>query len=52
MGHAKEIVQNMKDFKKFDCIVCCSGDGIINEVKTSVLGENLLGVHWNSVPAG
>ena len=34
MGHAREIIQNLDDIKEFDCIVCCSGDGIINEVKS------------------
>lgn len=36
MGHAKEIVRNIENPVKFDCIVCCSGDGIINEVKACV----------------
>lgn len=32
-GHAQEIIENMNDLKKYDCIVCCSGDGIVNEVR-------------------
>ena len=38
-GHAREIAENVKGVNEFECILCCSGDGIINEVKAE-FGNN------------
>ncbi|XP_028395573.1 sphingosine kinase 2-like [Dendronephthya gigantea] len=40
-GHAREIIQELDGtiLRNFDCIICCSGDGIINEVVNGLMSR-------------